>query len=361
MTDYRVGIIGTGRVASKMEESSDEHPVTIAGAFDMLPNTQLVAGCNRGAAGLKAFGERWGVTALYHNYREMLEREALDIVAVATHPPLHAQMVEAACASGVKGIFCEKPMALDLRDCDRILDACAKSGTTLLVNCTRRWSGQYEAVRQLVASGQLGPLYHIVAHCQGAKPTPDWVADTEGPLLHDAVHTFDSLRFFAGDVASVIGTATRRQRLEFRVEDTSYSLLQFESGVDAVVISDELTTYSRFDIELQCERGVVRLETNPGLWEAKLIDFEKGNWWVLEPGEMPQPTWSEPVFLRAARDLVECMETGRQPRCNGLDGRKAVEIITAIYESERRGNTRVSLPVGVQESLVDVLRREGKL
>ena len=103
------------------------------------------------------------------------------------------------------------------------------------------------------------------------------------------------------------------------------------------------------------------METNPGLWEAKLIDFEKGNWWVLEPGEMPQPTWSEPVFLRAAQDLVECMETGRQPRCNGLDGRKAVEIIMGIYESERRGNARVTLPVGVQESLVDVLRREGKL
>src|SRR6187401_3504683 len=152
MTEYRVGIVGTGRIASSMEDQSDVHPITITGAFEALPNTKVVAGCNRGEKGLQAFGQRWGVTALYHDYREMLQRENLDIVAVATHPPLHPEIVVAACEAGVKGIFCEKPMALSLGECDQILNACAKSGTKLLVNCSRRWSGQFEAVRQLIAS-----------------------------------------------------------------------------------------------------------------------------------------------------------------------------------------------------------------
>ena len=108
----------------------------------------------------------------------------------------------------------------------------------------------------MIDSGELGALLHVVAHCEGCKPSPDWVADTEGPLLHDAVHTFDTLRIFAGDVESVLGTARRRTRHEFRVEDTSYSLLQFQNGVDGVVISDELTEYERWDVELQCEKGV---------------------------------------------------------------------------------------------------------
>ncbi|MBI1924136.1 Gfo/Idh/MocA family oxidoreductase [Candidatus Poribacteria bacterium] len=361
MNTYRVGIIGCGRIASTMEDESDVHPISIAGAFSTLPNTQIVAACNRGAERLRAFGVRWGVDARYHDYREMLAQEELDIVCVATHPPLHPEMVIAAAQAGAKGIFCEKPMALSLGECDAMLEACDHTGTKLLVNCSRRWSGVYQGVKQLLDEGSLGSLLHVVAHCEGCKPSPEWVADTEGPLLHDAVHTFDILRFFAGDVASVLGTARRRRRHEFRVEDTSYALLQFQSGVDGVVISDELTEYERWDVELQCEKGIVRLGFGEGLWQSQPIEFEKGSWWNLAPGSLPAPAWTETSTLRAAQDLIDCIESDRQPRCTGSDGRAAIEVIMAVYESERRGSGWVDLPLGVGESLVEVLRKEGKL
>jgi predicted dehydrogenase len=361
MTPYRIGIVGCGRIASTMEDQSDVHPVTIAGAFAALPNAQIVAACNRGAAALHAFGERWGVGALYTDYREMLAREQLDIVAVATHPPQHADIVVAAAEAGVRGIFCEKPLALSLAECDAMIDACSRNGAILLVNCTRRWSGQYQAVKNLIESGELGDLLHIVAHCEGCKPSPEWVADTEGPLLHDAVHTFDILRFFAGDISSIQGTATRRTRRDLRVEDTSYALVQFASGVDGVVITDELSEYARWDVELQCERGVVRLEWNTGLWHSAPDPFEAGRWWRLEAGELPPPAWEEQSIQYAARDLIECVAQGRTPRCSGADGRAAVEAIMAVYESQRRGGARVALPIGVGEPLLEVLRREGEL
>ena len=361
MDMYRVGIMGCGRIASTMEDESDVYPISIAGAFEALPNTELVAGCNRGAEKLHAFGERWGVDALYHDYREMLAREDLDIVCVATHPPLHPEMVIASVEAGAKGIFCEKPMALSIGECDAMIDACEQSGTPMLINCSRRWSGEYQAAKDLIDSGELGSLLHVVAHCEGCKPSPEWVADTEGPLLHDAVHTFDTLRIFAGDVESVLGTARRRTRHEFRVEDTSYSLLQFQNGVDGVVISDELTEYERWDVELQCEKGLVRLGFGAGMWKAEPIEFEKGSWWALEPRSLPDSTWEETPTLRAAQDLIDCMENDSQPRCTGYDGRASIEVIMAIYESERRNNAWVDLPLGVSDSLVDILRREGKL
>jgi predicted dehydrogenase len=361
MTTYRAGVIGCGRIASTFEDESDVHPASIAGAFDMLPHTTLVAACSRGEERLQAFGRRWGVTALYHDYREMLEKEALDIVAVATHPPLHPEMVIAAAEAGVRGIFCEKPMALSLGECDAMREACRRAGTKLLVNCTRRWSGPYEAVRRLILEGTLGDLLHLVAHCQGCKPTPDWQSEHEGPLLHDTVHTFDLLRFFAGDVAWVLATATRRERYEFRVEDTSYSLLQFRNGMSGVVIVDELTEYERWDVELQFTKGKVRLGPDFALWTTRPLEFEKGWWYELVPGEFPAPAWEEPGLLVAARDLVEAVETGRECRCTGADGRAAIEIIMAIYESERRGNAKVHLPLGIQESVLEVLRREGKM
>ena len=105
MNMYRVGIMGCGRIASTMEDESDVHPISIAGAFEALPNTEIVAGCNRGAAKLHAFGERWSVDALYHDYREMLANEALDIVCVATHPPLHPGDGDCFRRSGCEGNF----------------------------------------------------------------------------------------------------------------------------------------------------------------------------------------------------------------------------------------------------------------
>jgi predicted dehydrogenase len=136
--------------------------------------------------------------------------------------------------------------------------------------------------------------------------------------------------------------------------------VQFASGVDGVVITDELSEYARWDVELQCERGLVRMEWNTGLWRSRPIAFESGRWWELVPDVMPAPAWDEPSILRAARDLVECIEQGRRPRCSGEDGLAAVEAIMAVYESQRRGGMRVTLPVGVGEPMLEVLRREGQ-
>lgn len=95
MRKMRVGIVGCGRIASEFEDLASEHPASIAGAFAAIGNTELVAAANRGQQRLESFGKRWGVQALYQDYRDMIARESLDIVAIATHPPLHAEIVEA--------------------------------------------------------------------------------------------------------------------------------------------------------------------------------------------------------------------------------------------------------------------------
>lgn len=155
------------------------------------------------------------------------------------------------------------------------------------------------------------------------------------------------------------GTATRRTD-EFRVEDTSYSILKFKNGVDGVVIVDELAEYARWDIELQFTHGKVALPSE-GLWTIRPKDFEAGWWYELAPGQFPEIPWDEPAIRLAARDLIGAIKEGRDCRCTGADGRAAIEIIMAIYESERRGNTKVNLPLGLGESVLESLRREGRL
>jgi len=355
---HRVGIIGCGRIASEFEDGAEVHPATIAGAFDALDTCEIVAGCNRGRERLEKFGRRWGVTALYHDYTEMLAQEDLDLVAVATNPPLHPEMVVAAAEAGAKGIFCEKPMALSLGECDAMLEACDKAGAKLLVNCTRRWNGLYEAARQIVEQQTMGPLLHMVGWCQGCKPLPNWEAETEGPMLHDSVHLFDIMRFFAGQVQWLIGTAPCRHHKDLRTEDAGSIIFEFESGVDAVAVSEERTEYARFEIELHFERGMLRLGRSGEAFESRRAPTQETWWHRLYECEFPAPAWDEPAILVAAKDLVGAIEEGRECRSTGHDGRAAIEIIMAIYESERRGNAKVHFPFRNPRRMLDVMRED---
>ena len=359
MNKHRVGIIGCGRIASEFEDGAAVHPATIAGAFDALDNCEIVAACNRGRERLHKFGERWGVKALYHDPAQMLANEGLDIVAVATPPPAHPDNVIAAAEAGVKGVFCEKPMALSLGECDSMLEACGKSGAELLVNCTRRWHGLYEAARRAAQEGTYGPLLHMVGWCQGCKPLPEWEAETEGPMLHDTVHLFDIMRFFAGDVDWLIGTARLRTRRELRVEDSSMIIFQFKSGIDAVAISGEMTDYARFEIELHFERGVLRLGRDNFAFESRRAPTKETWWEWLYPADLPEPAWSEPPILVGARDLAQAIEQNRECRSTGHDGRAAIEMIMAIYESERRGHEKIHFPFADGRRMLDVMRENG--
>lgn len=358
---YRVGILGTGRIASTLEDEIGIPAFSITGAFQALPQTEVVAACNRGEERLRQFGRRWGVGALYRDFREMLEKESLDIVAVATPPAVHPEMVIAAAEAGVRGILCEKPMALSVGECDAMIEACEMRGTKLAVNFSNRWRGEIEAARQLASSGQLGPLLHIKACSYGCKPTPEWEAETEGPMLHDAIHMLDMMRFFAGDPTAVLGRAIRQKRKELRVEDTAYALIQFRSGVDGVLICDELTEFNRIEIELTFKEGIIRMGSGlgEGVWKSEPSPVEKGWWYQLVRAEMPASPWTEVHQVRAVRELVECIEHDRESRSSGYDGRAAVEIIMAIYESQRLGNLWTELPLTRKERMIDVLREEG--
>jgi len=360
MALLRVGLIGAGRIGSEFEDTFDEHPSSIAGAFSALSECELVAGCNRGQERLARFGARWGVRALYGDYGDMLANEHLDIVAVATPPGAHRDQVVAAAEAGAKGVFCEKPMALSLGECDDMIAACRAHGCRLLVNCSRRWSGLFDAVRRAATAGRWGRLLHLVGYCQGCKPLPEWEADHEGPMLHDAVHMYDIMRFFAGDARWVLGTAERRCRHDLRVEDTAVGLIQFGSGVQGVAIVDELTEHAHFQIELHFERGLVTLGGRPSAERAVPAGGAEDWWSVLADDTLPEPAWPGTPILNAARDLVRCVQTGAEPRCTGGDGRAALEIIAAFYESERRGHQKVHLPFDEPRPMLEVMRAEGR-
>ena len=131
MATYRVGIIGCGGIGR-------DH----ARAYTTIPGVEIVAGAEINAENATRFTEQFGTVRIHEDYREMLAREELDLVSVCTWPPTHCDATVAAAESGVRGIMCEKPMATNLGEADRMLGACDAHGTRLAVGHQHRFDPQ---------------------------------------------------------------------------------------------------------------------------------------------------------------------------------------------------------------------------
>ena len=133
----RAAIIGTARVGSWYDElltaTPEQIPSSHAGCYAAHPRAQLVAGCDLDEERLERFGRKWGVTALYTDFREMLAREQPDLVSVTTswgHD--HAAILPVVAQSGVKGIFSEKPIATSMAEAREIVRVVQAHGVKLV-------------------------------------------------------------------------------------------------------------------------------------------------------------------------------------------------------------------------------------
>ncbi|TVR54464.1 MAG: gfo/Idh/MocA family oxidoreductase [Spirochaetaceae bacterium] len=255
-------------------------------------------------------------------------------------------------------------MAVSLAECDEMIAACEKSGTLLAVNHSRRWDPTFRAAKDLIESGRIGKFLTMISHCEGIKPYPAWRSDEEGPLLHDATHTFDLFRIYAGDAAWVVGTAVRRLQ-PFPLEDESMSIVTFRNGVTGVAIVNELTEFAQFDLELIGTHGKIVIGMGEkNLWGVKKLVTRDAHvdpnieWHALDPQPFPNVSARTPME-EAADDVVRCLDEGGSPLSTGEDGRAAIEIIMGVYESERRGNARVEFPLPGGPSTLYEMRREG--
>ena len=343
---YRVGIIGTGRIASTLEdEQEDIHPCTHAGAYHAYPKTKIVAVSGRNRERLEKFSRRWGVKALYTDYHLMLAKENLDIVSVCTHPDTHKEMVIAAAQNNVKAIFCEKPIALTLKDAKEMTVTCRQHNVKLIINHRRRWGNIFRYAKQLIEDGVIGKLIHIVGNCQGAMPKrgviPDSVFETEGPMLHDGTHLYDIFRFFAGNPVWV--QAHLQWTKKEKMEDTCVNYVVFENGTSAIGMVNQRTDYLRFDLDLQGTRGRIILPDFKVLRiQEDSLSKNYNRLYVDETIERPQ---ENSCMLEAVKEVVACIEENRESISSGEDGLAALEMIEAFYASEKLGGARVFLPL----------------
>ena len=361
MNSYRIALIGTGRVGYQF--NFNDLPNNHAEAVQEHPHCTLVAGVNRGEEKLADFGRRFGVEALYHDYQQMLAEVQPDICIISTHPQLHAEMVEGCAAVGTtKAIICEKPMALSIGECERMIATCQKANVLLQINHNRRWHPEWNLAKKLLDDGAIGRLNHIHCYMDGVKPAPRWTSDYEGPLLHDCTHYFDLMDYFAGPVDWLCGMAEQRRR-PWPVEDFAAAFLRFKSGVTGLIHAAELSDYADHGFELRGEKGTLRIHGEKvQLQQSKLSRSEPDNgfeWNRLSSTELEHPPPAS-TYVEALSELVAALEGKGTLRSDGDVGLRSLEMVHAVYQSQLEGNRPVHFPVSLKTSGIEALQAEGQ-
>ena len=222
MKVYKIGLIGCGRIGTLLEKDKLRgKPCSHAGGFNAIPNAKIAAGCDINRSRLKTFGMHWNVNRLYEDYQEMLRQEKLDVVCVATWTNLHASMVMDVARSGVKAIFCEKPIALNPYDGRQMVHFCKKRNVPLIINHERRWDSYYQKAHQIIKTGKIGEIRTIIGNALSSKPGKEPTqSHGGGALFHDGTHLTDLLLYFGGPVEWVSGYEVRPYRKMY-IEETA--------------------------------------------------------------------------------------------------------------------------------------------
>lgn len=345
---YRVGVIGVGGVSSLHTD-----------AYAALPSTELVAAADVSEAALARFTDKYGITNVYTDYRSMLDKENLDIVSVPTGAHVRCEIVLAVAERGVHALI-EKPMAIDLQEADQMLAACEKAGVKLAVNHQRRCDAQYRHAKQLVNDGAIGELR--IVRGMGVEAGFD--------MTNNGTHLFDAIRIFGEEAEWVWASVTMDGR-DITAGDVTWADRKATSQKEALVAGNRVSAVFSFKngargffesgregvfgVELVGTKGrLVCVDGSTGPYHYPLAiwthDSPPGEWMPIEvpADELNQHGVGRWLCARMITELIRCIEKGGEHPSSGYQGRAALELIMAVYESQKQG-TKVLLPLECRE------------
>jgi predicted dehydrogenase len=353
-TQFTYVLIGCGRISYKHIEA----------ALKNRDRIRLVAVCDpifeRAEERVRDYqkGIPDAIVAIYGDYREMLEKERPDICAIATESGKHPQ-IAIDCLNAGAHVICEKPMALSIADADAMVVAADNAQRKLAVCFQNRFNAPVQKARKAYEAGRFGRMLHGMiqvrwnrdkAYYAQAPWRGTWAFDG-GTLMNQCTHGIDLLQWMMGENAVRVQAATRKFLRPIEAEDFGSAIVEFKSGAIGIIegSADIYPTNLNETLSLFGEKGSVvigglavsKIET----WrfsDAKSVgDTEEV---VLNPYEKDPPTVYGFGHSALYADFLEALEEDREPLVSGARGKKALEIILAIYKSQKTGKP-VDLPL----------------
>ncbi len=353
----RTALIGPGKVA-------DTH----ARALQSLSN--LVAVCGRDPAKTKTFADRYNLTP-YTDLTQMLDTERIDALIVTSPHPQHAANSLPALERGIH-VLVEKPLAITLADCDRMLDAASKHNARLSVVSQRRWYEPVRRVKSAIDNGKIGAPALGVVQVLGWR-TPEyyemdpwrgtWAGEGGGVLVNQAVHQLDLFQWLMGPIAEVSGYWANLNHPTIQVEDTAVAVVRFKNGALGTLVlsnSQKPGLYGKIHIHgtngasvgVQTEGGSMFISGIPMQVEPAINDL-----WTIPGEEHLLAEWTAQDRSRGEnveivshyhhlqiQDFLESIVQNRAPAVDGIEGRKSVELFTAIYQSQKESKP-ITFPI----------------
>jgi len=332
-----VALVGCGRIAKRHSELL---------GFSQIKGAKLVSVCDNVVDKANKIGEQFGIPA-YIDMDEMMKSESIDVVVVLTPSGLHAEHVVSLSKYG-KHIIVEKPMALSIEDTEAMIYACDANNIKLFVIKQNRFNVPVVKLRKALVSGRFGKLTLGTVRVRWARHQAyydqdlwrgTWSMDG-GVLTNQASHHVDMLEWMMGDVESVFAKMTTALA-DVETEDTAIVTLKFKSGALGIIEATTATRPTNLEgsISILGEHGTVVIGgvavNEMQTWAFE--DEQEGDSSVLEEFSVNPPNVYGFGHQAYYEHVVDCVVNESANLVDGLQGRKSIELISAIYESAETG------------------------
>jgi predicted dehydrogenase len=341
MKTYRAAVIGCSRMGGFIDNEvvgAPKHvpPYSHGAGFFACERTALVACSDVREDVMEQFGLRYNVpkSSHYTDYREMIAKEKLDIVSVATQPEPRAEIVIYAANHGIKAIYAEKAMAASLVEADAMVEALERNNVAFNLGTNRRWSTAYDKMKEILDSGELGTLKNLIIYNNGtlfntASHCIDLIMrlNNDQPALWVQGHLPDGDHIFDGDL--------------MHEDPRGEGIIRFANDVTAYA----MLTPRNIEFEAICDNGVITAINDGMEWQVRRripVDPQGRTGLVFTEAPDVPPASST---LRLIEDLVHALDTGEAPRCGARTALASTELLFAFIESHRQGGARVTLPL----------------
>lgn len=344
----RYALIGCGRISTNHIKAAVNNQLEIVAVCDVIAEKMEEV--------LKKNGlENDKTIARYTDYKEMIEKEHIDFVSVATESGLHAEIAIYCIEKGLHVII-EKPIAMSIQDADRIIECAKKNGVKVCACHQNRFNIAVQRLRQAVESGRFGKLSHGSIHVRWNRNEDyykqatwrgTWAQDG-GALMNQCIHGIDLLRWMLGDEVDEVYGVTRQQFHHYlEAEDIGMAIVKFKNG--AVATIEGTTNVYPQNLEetlyLFGEDGTVKLggkaTNNIDVWDFREeTQADEENKGLQEYASNVYGNGHISLFA----DVIDAINNDREPYVNGEAGKRALELVLAIYKSQKEGKA-VKLPL----------------
>ena len=344
----KYGLIGCGRIATN-------HVKAV-----LNNNLEFVAACDIEESQINNLLTKHGLdkdTAIKHyiDYKKMIEQNKLDLVAIATESGNHAEIALDCIDHGINCII-EKPIAMSIQEADQIIRHAEEKGVKVSACHQNRFNIAVQEMRKAVEAGRFGKLSHGSVHVRWNRNVDyytqapwrgKWASDG-GALMNQCIHGIDLLRWMMGDEVEEVYGQTRQQFHDYlEAEDVGMAVIKFKNGAVAT-IEGTTNVYPRNleeTLYLFGENGTVKLggtsTNNIDVWQfADETEADHKNKGLEEATSNVYGNGHTSLYA----DVIDAVKNDRRPYVDVVAGRNALELVLAIYKSQKDGKP-VKLPL----------------